>query len=256
MVVSSMRRQSANEAYVRRYLEGAVGLDSFTLEYLHLMRPAIFRLSVARDIEPAVAWLRWGGTALGAHVGGEGVARARAAVLARTGCRRQRSLGGAAVGGGPATQRLAAAQPQSSHPAHPAACPAGAWASAAASWWSWCATRPRCSGGLVSATQPWAGSVAFGYVGAAGSRRWATPNPRCWPGARSPLCLTHTSTALASCSASVDDQLEPLAALVQSAGGSPRDVLLAYPGIAVVPVPHLKGTRHVLRQLGVAGGAG
>lgn len=58
------------------------------------------------------------------------------------------------------------------------------------------------------------------------------------------------------CSASVDDQLEPLAALVQSAGGSPRDVLLAYPGIAVVPVAHLKGTRHVLRQLGVAGEAG
>lgn len=61
MLVSSMRHQSANEAYVRRYLEAAVGVDSFTLEYLHLMRPAIFRLSVARDIEPAVAWLRWVG---------------------------------------------------------------------------------------------------------------------------------------------------------------------------------------------------
>lgn len=58
-------------------------------------------------------------------------------------------------------------------------------------------------------------------------------------------------------SASVDDQLEPLSALVRTAGGTPRDVLLAYPGLAVVPVAHLKGTCHVLRQLGVAGaGAG
>ena len=58
-------------------------------------------------------------------------------------------------------------------------------------------------------------------------------------------------------SASVDDQVEPLSALVRAAGGTPREVLLAYPGLAVVPVAHLKGTRHVLRQLGVAGaGAG
>ena len=51
----------------------------------------------------------------------------------------------------------------------------------------------------------------------------------------------------------MDDQLEPLSALIRAAGGSPRDVLLAYPGLVVVPVAHLKGTRHLLRQLGVAG---
>lgn len=82
MLVSSLRHHSANEEYVRRYLERRLGMDSFTLvrggaqpwwlgvckhepaswlppplvagfitlphlftqEYLHVMRPAIFRL--------------------------------------------------------------------------------------------------------------------------------------------------------------------------------------------------------------------
>lgn len=57
-------------------------------------------------------------------------------------------------------------------------------------------------------------------------------------------------------SASVDEQLEPLADLIRWAGGSPHDVLLAFPGIAAVPVAHLQGTRHVLRQLGVTGAVG
>lgn len=44
------------------YNTGQWLLGPFTvqLEYLHVMRPAVFRLSVARDIEPVVAWLRWG----------------------------------------------------------------------------------------------------------------------------------------------------------------------------------------------------
>ena len=58
MFVSSLRHHSANEEYVRRYLERHLSMDTFTLEYLHVMRPAIFRLSVARDIEPVVSWLR------------------------------------------------------------------------------------------------------------------------------------------------------------------------------------------------------
>ena len=65
--------------------------------------------------------------------------------------------------------------------------------------------------------------------------------------------LDSRSVAFCPCSASVDEQLEPLAALIQQAGGSPAAVLLTYPGIAAVPVAHLKGTRHVLRQLDVTG---
>jgi hypothetical protein len=58
MLVGSIRHTSANESYVRRYLERHVGIDSFTLEYLSVVRPPLFRLSVARDIEPVVTWLR------------------------------------------------------------------------------------------------------------------------------------------------------------------------------------------------------
>ena len=54
------------------------------------------------------------------------------------------------------------------------------------------------------------------------------------------------------CSASVDEQLDPLSALIRGAGGSPRDVPLTYPGLVAVPVAHLAGARHVLRQLGCA----
>lgn len=61
MLVGSLRRLSASEAYVRRYLEQHVGLDTFSLEYLHISHPQVLRLSVARDIEPAVSWLRWAG---------------------------------------------------------------------------------------------------------------------------------------------------------------------------------------------------
>jgi hypothetical protein len=60
MLVGSLRRLSANEAYVRRYLEARLGFDSFTLEYLLVSRPSLFRLSVARDIEPACSWMRRG----------------------------------------------------------------------------------------------------------------------------------------------------------------------------------------------------
>ena len=59
MLVGSLRRLSASEAYVRRYLEQHVGLDTFSLEYLHVSRPQVFQLSVAREIEPAISWLRW-----------------------------------------------------------------------------------------------------------------------------------------------------------------------------------------------------
>ncbi len=68
MFVASLRHHSANEEYVRRYLERRLSMDTFTLEYLHVMRPAIFRLSVARDIEPVVSWLRW---LVGSREGGE-----------------------------------------------------------------------------------------------------------------------------------------------------------------------------------------
>lgn len=42
--------------------------------------------------------------------------------------------------------------------------------------------------------------------------------------------------------------------MVRQAGGSLRELLLACPGLAEVPVASLRGTRHVLRQLGVSGG--
>ena len=63
----------------------------------------------------------------------------------------------------------------------------------------------------------------------------------------------HLSPPHCPCSASVDEQLEPLATFIKQAGGSPAAVLLTCPGIAAVPVAHLKGARHVLRQLGVTG---
>ena len=60
--------------------------------------------------------------------------------------------------------------------------------------------------------------------------------------------VQHTPAVL---SAGVEAQLEPLAGAIRAAGGRPRDVLAAYPGLAAVPVAQLLGTRHVLRQLGV-----
>ncbi|KAL4442109.1 hypothetical protein ABPG77_011370 [Micractinium sp. CCAP 211/92] len=58
MLVSTIRRTGANEAYVASYLQRRAGFDSFTIEYLLVARPALFRLSVGRDIEPVICWLR------------------------------------------------------------------------------------------------------------------------------------------------------------------------------------------------------
>lgn len=129
MLVATIRRASANEAYVASFLQRHAGFDSFTLEYLQVARPALFRLSVGRDIEPVICWLR--------------------------------SIGIS----GPQLVEL----------------------------------------------------------------------------------VRHTPSVL---SCSVDDQLEPLAAWIASMGGDPSAVLNAYPGLVAVPVASLKGTRHVLRQLG------
>lgn len=57
MLLSSMRHTSATTQYVSSYLQRQ-GIDSFTLEYLQITRPFVFRLSVARDIEPVLSWLR------------------------------------------------------------------------------------------------------------------------------------------------------------------------------------------------------
>lgn len=53
-------------------------------------------------------------------------------------------------------------------------------------------------------------------------------------------------------SLSVDEQLEPLASFISAAKGSPSGVLHQYPNLAAVPMGAIKGTWHVLRQLGVA----
>ncbi|KAL4427909.1 hypothetical protein ABPG75_001998 [Micractinium tetrahymenae] len=131
MLVSTLRRASANEAYVASYLQRRAGFDSFTLEYLLVARPGLFRLSVGRDIEPVICWLK--------------------------------SIG-------------------------------------------------------ISGLQL--------------------------------VELVRHTPAVLSCS--VDDQLEPLSGFVTSMGGDPSAVLQASPGLVVVPVASLKGTRHVLRQLGAS----
>lgn len=79
------------------------------------------------------------------------------------------------------------------------------------------------------------------------SRRHRSAHPLSSPA----LALAHHARTPRS--ASVDEQLEPLAGLLRWAGASPADVLRAYPDLAAVPVAHLKGSRHVLRQLGVVG---
>ncbi|KAL4858362.1 hypothetical protein ACK3TF_001349 [Chlorella vulgaris] len=134
MLLSSMRHTSATTQYVSSYLQRQ-GIDSFTLEYLQITRPFVLRLSVARDIEPVLSWLR------------------------SVGC------------GGDKLVDLVRHAP-----------------------------------GILSA--------------------------------------------------SVDDYLEPLAALVQEAGGRPQDVLgMCCPGIFEVPVGQLAAARLVLQHMGASEGA-
>lgn len=62
-----------------------------------------------------------------------------------------------------------------------------------------------------------------------------------------PAALRCAPAVLSVCpqllSKSVDDQLQPLADLVEGLGGCPRTLLLAYPPLAEVPVDHLRYTR-------------
>ncbi|GAB4820230.1 hypothetical protein N2152v2_007276 [Parachlorella kessleri] len=51
---------------------------------------------------------------------------------------------------------------------------------------------------------------------------------------------------------SVDEQLQPVAELVEQLGGRPVEVLRRYPQLGEVPVAHLAGTWHVLRQVGAS----
>lgn len=58
LLVTNLRRASANEIYVRRVLQEQVGVDPFDLDVLSLRRPEVFRLSVRHNIEPVTALLR------------------------------------------------------------------------------------------------------------------------------------------------------------------------------------------------------
>jgi hypothetical protein len=57
VLATRVRHASANERYVRSYLE-SLGLDAYELDVLAQTRPSAFRLSVAREIEPVVQALR------------------------------------------------------------------------------------------------------------------------------------------------------------------------------------------------------
>lgn len=58
LLVTTIRRASANEVYVRRVLQEQVGVDPFDLDLLSLRRPEVFRLSVRHNIEPVTSLLR------------------------------------------------------------------------------------------------------------------------------------------------------------------------------------------------------
>jgi mTERF len=58
LLVTSLRRASANEIYVRRILQNEIGIHPLELDLLSLYHPEIFRLSVRHSIEPAIQFLR------------------------------------------------------------------------------------------------------------------------------------------------------------------------------------------------------
>lgn len=279
MLVATIRRASANEAYVASFLQRHAGFDSFTLEYLQVLgrpavqrsdgyrfrghsstcsarlrrlrvnkrralshpqvaRPALFRLSVGRDIEPVICWLRWVGLVgrqvcwwvadpaplwhMLAQAGIDG----RRASLTCLRCRLSR------------TSR-ACTHPVQLSPLLPPFCGQEHWHQRAAAGGA-CAAHPvRPQVGLGSAPQTGVEPAPL------------DPGPHGMPCA----LTSHPASPPTCCSCSVDDQLEPLAAWIASMGGDPSAVLNAYPGLVAVPVASLKGTRHVLRQLGAPGGA-
>lgn len=58
LLVTNLRRASANEHYVRRVLQQQLGIAPIDLDLMHLHHPEIFRLSVRHCIEPVVGYLR------------------------------------------------------------------------------------------------------------------------------------------------------------------------------------------------------